>query len=68
MQRHAAGYRSTYMLFKSLTAAEVEEYMKTANDATVNETPMDNIEVWHPVCRLQLMLKLAQSLSAQGVL
>lgn len=78
LQSHAAGYTPNYVLFKPLTAEEVEEYMKltgatiTWNGATVTldetETPLDNIGVWHPVSRLKLMLHIAHSLHAQGEL
>ena len=68
LQSYATGYKQRHYLDRSLTAEEVEEFMKHVDPETtmINDTPLKNIEVWHPVCRLQLMLQLAHSLHAQG--
>jgi len=65
LQSHAEGYKQISWLDKSLTAAEVEEFMKLDN-TMINDTPLANIEVWHPVTRLSLMFQIAQSLHGQG--
>ena len=68
VQSHAAGYKQTSYLDKSLTADEVEEYMRFVDPDTtkINDTPLKNIETWHPICRLSLLYLIAQSLNAQG--
>ena len=68
LQSHAKGYKQISYLDKSLTADEVEEFMRFVDpDKTmINDTPLKNIETWHPICRLSLMYLIAQSLNSQG--
>jgi hypothetical protein len=68
LKSYATGYTQTSYLDKSLTPDEVEEFMRFVDPdtTTINDTPLKNIETWHPVCRLSLMYLIAQSLNSQG--
>lgn len=67
LQSYGKGYAQRTFLHKTLTAAEVEEFIGSIDGTTmINDTPLENITVWHPICRLKLMLVLAHSLHSEG--
>jgi len=59
------GYKSTYPLFRDLTANEVQQFRESAQKLL--SVDIEDLEIIHPVCRIELINLIAESLKKQNI-